>query len=103
MNIFLSPQRNDCPIKYTFQEETIKMTYKGITDIVDLTTFPEGAEFQEMETTLEVAPVLDVKRENGELQVTLLNFIGGYASQEEKFPTWESSEEIQKRYDETQI
>lgn len=99
MNILLSPQRNDNKVKYTFKDEIITAEYKGVIDTFDLSTFPEGAEFQGVETILEADVLVHVKRENGELYVTLLNFTGANATHEENFPVWELSTEIQARYD----
>lgn len=99
MNILLSPQRNDNKINYMFSNEVITAEYKGVTDTFDLSIFPEGAEFQGMDTTLEIDVLVSVKRENGELYVTLLNSIGAYATQEESFPSWETSTVIQARLD----
>jgi len=89
MKIFLSPQVNNGEkINYNFNGEVVTVEHKGVTDTFDFSTFPEGAEFMGVETTLEVNPIINVKRENGVLFVTLLNFINSDATEEEKFPDW---------------
>jgi len=89
MKIYLSPQVNNGEkFNYNFNGEIITVNYKNINDTFDFTTFPEGAEFMGIETTLVIDPIVNVKRENGVLFVTLLNFINSDATEEEKFPDW---------------
>ncbi len=103
MNILFSPQRNDIKINYMFNNEVITAEYKGIVDTFDLTAFPEEAEFTGITTILDIKPLLDVKREEGELYVTLLNFIGANSSEKECYPVWELSTAIQARLDEEEV
>ncbi|GAA0767127.1 hypothetical protein GCM10008908_05810 [Clostridium subterminale] len=88
MKIYLSPQQNNEKIEYSFNGEVVSVEYKGVKDNFDLSTFPEGAQFEGVETTLDINPIVDVKRENGVLFVTLLNFISSNATEKEKFPEW---------------
>jgi len=89
MKVYLSPQVNNGEkFNYNFNGEVVFVEYKGITDTFDFATFPEGAQFEGVETTLEVNPIINVRRENGVLFVTLLNFINSDATEQEKFPEW---------------
>jgi len=99
VKVFLSPQRNDNKIQYTFKDESITVTYKNVTDIFDLVTFPEGAQFEGVTTSLEIDPILDIKRKSGVLYVTLLNSLGAKATEEENFPIWVEAAELQAKYD----
>lgn len=88
MKVYLSPQINSEKINYSFNGEVITATYKEITDTFNLSIFPDGAEFMGVETTLEVNPIVSVKRESGILNVELINFIDEDATEQEKFPEW---------------
>lgn len=88
MRIKYSPIRDDQKITYTFANETITCEINGVQDVFDLSTFPEGAEFQGVETLLTVNPIVSVRREAGILHVELLAFIPKDASQQERFPVW---------------
>ncbi|WP_346870773.1 hypothetical protein [Clostridium sp. UBA5119] len=88
MKVYLSPQVNGEKFNYNFNGEVVIVEYKGVTDTFDFATFPEDAQFEGVETSLEVNPIISVKRENNILYVTLLNFIGSDATEEGKFPEW---------------
>lgn len=88
MKILLSPQRNDKKIEYQFEGENITATIDNITDTFDFSTMPDGI-MDEVETTLDVNPIVSAKRVEGELYVELLNFIDDNATEEEKFPEWQ--------------
>jgi hypothetical protein len=94
MQVLYSPQFNDVDsISYEFVGEKIICTLNGEVDEFDFTGLPEGilgAGYREnpIETTLAMNPISGAKRENGILYVTLLNFIGKDATQEERFPEW---------------
>ena len=88
MNIFLSPQVSDKRIEYTFDGEIITATMGEQFDTFDLTVFPEDGEFDGIETTLPIVPILSVTRKDGELSVILLNPITSNATESERFPEW---------------
>lgn len=88
MKVLFSPQYNPIEkIKYEFEDEIIKVTYNGITDIFDFSAMPDG-EVTNIDTILPVNPIISAKRENGVLWIELLNFIGKNATEEEMFPQW---------------
>jgi len=94
MIVHFSPQRNDDKLTYEFTGETIKATLNGITDTFDFSFLQEGDEVArneetgqlEIETCLPILPILDAKRENGEVIVTVLQYHGKDAPYEERFP-----------------
>ena len=94
MIINFSPQRNDDKLEYIFKGETITATLNGVTDIFDFSTLQEGDEVArneetgelEIETCLPILPILDARRENGQIIVTVLKYHGKDAPEEERFP-----------------
>lgn len=95
MFIFKTPQRGyDEVIKYSFNGDVITATHKGITDVFDFTNMPEGSlprsidSPSPIETTLSINPIIDARRTNGVMYVTLVNFLEENASEEDQFPTW---------------
>ena len=94
MIIKFSPQRNDDKLEYIFKGETITATLNGITDTFDFSSLNEGDEVArneetgqlEIETILPLLPILDARRENGQVVVTVLKYHGKDAPYEERFP-----------------
>ena len=94
MLIKFSPQRCDDKLTYEFTGETIKATLNGITDTFDFSSLNEGDEVSrneetgqlEIETILPMLPILDAKRENGQVIVTVITYHGKDAPEEERFP-----------------
>lgn len=94
MIVHFSPQRNDDKLEYIFKGETIKATLNGITDTFDFSSLQEGDEVArneetgelEIETCLPILPILDARRENGQIIVTVLKYHGKDAPEEERFP-----------------
>ena len=91
MRYFLSPQVNaENKIQYQFCEESIIATIGDLSDTFDFSGLPDGmANGFEITTSLPICPVLQAERVDGALSVTLLNFIGEDASDEQRFPTWQ--------------
>ncbi len=87
MKIYLSPQKSNREIIYEFEDEKIIATIDNVTDTFDFSTMPDGI-MHEVETILDVNPIVSAKRVEGELYVELLNFISKDATEEEKFPEW---------------
>lgn len=101
MKILYSPQRNDQVLQYGFNGEEIHVIHMKPTGEVDgegnptyevlgeetfdFSEMPDGI-MEEIETTLQVNPIVSARRENGVLYVELLNFISENATEEEKFP-----------------
>ena len=94
MIINFSPQRSDKTIKYDFKGETITATIDGITDTFDFSTLQDGDIIArneetgqlEIETILPLLPILDARRENGRVVVTVLKCHGKDAPESERFP-----------------
>jgi len=94
MIVHFSPQRADKTLKYIFKGETITATLDGITDTFDFSSLNEGDEVArneetgqlEIETILPLLPILDAKRENGQVVVTVLKYHGKDAPENERFP-----------------
>lgn len=93
MKVLLSPQRKDDKIIYSFDNEIITATYKGITDTFNLSILQEGQQLDTstIQTKLEVNPIVSAERSNGVISVRLLNFIGENATNQEKFPVWQET------------
>ena len=95
MIVNFSPQRADKTIEYIFKGETITAILNGITDTFDFSSLQEGDEVArneetgklEIETILPLLPILDAKRENGQVIVTVLKYHGKDAPEDERFPT----------------
>lgn len=93
MKILFSPQ---VPANYTdkiiykFDEEIITVTDpSGAVDSFDFSNFPDGRLSERgIETVLNPNPIVDAWREDGELHVELLNYIGLEATEAERFPDW---------------
>lgn len=89
MKIKFSPQVNENKIEYIFKGDTITATYKDKTDIFDFTDIPDGI-CENIETDLELNPIVSAKKEDGLLFVQLLNFIEDTETRQEiLFPDWE--------------
>lgn len=91
MRVLLSPQLQveDNDLNYFFEGDVITITLNGVTDVFDFSIFSDGElDMGNIETVLEIQPILSAKRENGVLSVELLNFISEDATDEEKFPNW---------------
>jgi len=94
MIVYFSPQRADKTIKYIFKGETITVTLDGITDTFDFSSLNEGDEVArneetgelEIETALPLLPILNAKRENGQVVVMVLKYHGKDAPESERFP-----------------
>ena len=94
MIINFSPQRCDDKLEYEFKGETIKATLNGIADTFDFSSLNEGDEVArneetgqlEIETILPMLPILDVKRINGQIIVTVIKYHGKDAPESERFP-----------------
>lgn len=88
MMVFFSPCRSDEKIEYQFNGEKIIATFDGQTEEFDFSDMPDGV-LESVESDLPVNPIIEAKRENGELSVVLLNFIKEDATDEERFPKWQ--------------
>jgi len=94
MMVLYSPQIHETDvIEYQFEGDKITVTYNGQVDEFDFTGTPDGRAISygrdpSIISDLPIQPVLEVVRANGTLYVTLLNFIGHIASEEERFPEW---------------
>ena len=94
MIVHFSPQRCDDKLEYIFKGETITATLNGITDTFDFSSLQEGDEVArneetgqlEIETILPLLPILDARRENGQVVVTVLKYHGKDAPESERFP-----------------
>jgi hypothetical protein len=92
--VLFEPQRSNKKLEYKFTDETITATLNGITDTFDFSELEEGDEVArneetgqlEIETTLPMLPILDARRENGQVIVTVLKYHGKDAPYEERFP-----------------
>jgi len=94
MLIKFSPQRADDYIIYSFESERIIVKIGTKIDTFDFSSLREGDIVArneetgqlEIETILPLLPILDAKRENGQVIVTVLTYHGKDAPYEERFP-----------------
>ncbi|MEG3069488.1 MAG: hypothetical protein RQM92_00280 [Candidatus Syntrophopropionicum ammoniitolerans] len=92
--VLFEPQRSNKKLEYKFTDETITATLNGITDTFDFSELEEGDEVArneetgelEIETALPILPILNAKRENGQVIVTVLTYHGKDAPESERFP-----------------
>jgi hypothetical protein len=95
MLINFSPQRADDYIIYSFESERIIVKIGTKIDTFDFSSLNEGDEVArneetgqlEIETALPLLPILNAKRENGQVIVTVLKYHGKDAPEDERFPT----------------
>lgn len=94
MIINFSPQRADDYIIYSFKSEKIIVKIGTKIDTFDFSSLQEGDIVArneetgqlEVETNLPLLPILDARRENGEVIVTVITYHGKDAPYEERFP-----------------
>ena len=82
-------------LTYFFTGETIVATYNGVNDLFDFSDMPDGelainysTGDLDVETILEVNPIVSAKRVDGVLYIELLKFIPRDATEDERFPDW---------------
>jgi len=86
MIIQYSPQVSNRKINYTFEPDKIIAELNGVTDVFDFAGMPDG-EAAEIETTLEINPIIRAYKKDGIVHLMLLNFISADAAEIEKYPT----------------
>ena len=88
MLIKLTPQYNpEHEIKYTFGQDLFVAEMDGVTDTFDFSRVSE-LDPRQIKTILPLNPVVQVVRVNGELRLTLINYIAKTATETEKFPEY---------------
>ena len=88
MLIKLTPQYNpEHEIKYTFGQDSFVAEMDGVTDTFDFSRVSE-LDPRQIKTILPLNPVVQVDRVNGELRLTLINYIDKTATETEKFPEY---------------
>ena len=90
MKIYKSPQvRMDGKrFIYSFIGEKITVTFEGVTDVFDFTAVRSAVKVSTIRTSLEINPIEKVEYD-GTLKITITNFIGPDASEEERYPNFE--------------
>ena len=90
MRIYKSPQvRMDGKrFIYSFIGEKITVTFEGVTDVFDFTAVRSAVKVSTIRTSLEINPIEKVEYD-GALKITVTNFIGPDASEEERYPNFE--------------
>ena len=90
MKIYKSPQvRMDGKrIAYAFSESKISATFDGVTDVFDFKAVRSAVKVNTIRTTLAINPIEKVEYD-GTLKITITNFIGPDASEEERYPHFE--------------
>lgn len=117
MKVLLTPQvpLEGDSIDYVFDKKVVDIgvAYQGsfYTDRLDFRGLPNGKldiydenGNERIETGLPINVLLSAEKVNGELRVELLNWISSDASEEERFPDWVDSSELNpyKPKDETE-
>lgn len=90
MKIYKSPQvRMDGKrITYVFSGSKISATLDGVTDVFDFSGVRSAIKTSAIRTTLAKNPIEKVEYD-GALKITVTNFIGPDASEEERYPNFE--------------
>ena len=90
MKIYKSPQvRMDGKrITYDFSGSKISATLDGVTDVFDFAAVRSAVKVSTIRTSLEINPIEKVEYD-GTLKITITNFIGPDASEEERYPNFE--------------
>ena len=90
MKVYKSPQvRMDGKrISYSFVGEKIIATFEGVTDVFDFKAVRSAVKVSTIRTTLAINPIEKVEYD-GTLKITITNFIGPDASEEERYPHFE--------------
>ena len=90
MKIYKSPQvRMDGKrITYDFSGSKISATLDGATDVFDFTAVRSAVKVSTIRTSLEINPIEKVEYD-GTLKITITNFIGPDASEDERYPHFE--------------
>lgn len=90
MKVFYSPIVGlPHTMSYSFEGETMRAEYNGEFDEFNFAGLPDGQLIgSEVETSLIINPIMDIKKIDGVLYLTLLNPIAEDATEAEKFPEW---------------
>ena len=81
MQVLYSPLFSEETVEYTFYKDMVKATYKADTVFFDFRKVEEGKSYQ-----VNHELVLSVERIDGELRLTLLDFICEDCPEKQKFP-----------------
>ena len=73
---------------YSFIGEKITVTFEGVTDVFDFTAVRSAVKVSTIRTSLEINPIEKVEYD-GTLKITITNFIGPDASEDERYPHFE--------------
>ena len=86
MLVKLTPQYNpNSVITYTVDSNRITATMDGVTDSFDFSKMSK-IDLRQIKTTLPLNPIVQAERVDGELYVTLINYIKKEATETELFP-----------------
>lgn len=94
MNIYLVPQiplDTSERIIYEFEDSKIRATLNGVTEEYDFSMITHGVLDiipEEVETSLDIYPIISALKDEGGLHVELRNYIGTDAKYEENYPKW---------------
>lgn len=88
MKILYIPQVSDRKLTYEFNNDVVTATLNGVTDTFDFSGMPNGVADSIESESFDFNPIISAKRVDDILHVEVLNFIGDYASYEERFPEW---------------
>ena len=88
MKILLSPQYHDQKITYSFENETIQVTFGEIVETFDFEGLPDGKAEKITPEALPFNPIIEAERVEGVLHIKLLNYVDDDATHDELFPEW---------------
>ena len=75
-------------IAYAFSESKISATFDRITDVFDFKAVRSAVKVSTIRTSLAINPIEKVEYD-GTLKITITNFIGPDASEDERYPNFE--------------
>lgn len=93
MKVLMSPQvRFDGKkIQYEFGKDIIRAKFNNKEDVFDFSDMPDGVvelPMRDIDTILDINPIMSVRKEGGVLYIELMNCIDTNATEEERFPQW---------------
>lgn len=90
MKVILTPQRSDNVMNVSSKGDVLTIEVDGVTDSFDFSTLNDGDIAVDFISVLKPNPVLNARKESGEIIVELIGFYGSEAEESET-QIWEET------------